>query len=355
MAFDLTQWTFLTKVLGMTINISKAPSSVKDAKGVTDTAATFDASKASKEQVAQAAVQVKAWADSIRSKGRDQATSGMNANDWDAHVAMVRGTVDDTRAMRKNIKDQLAKPDLGAEMRTELEALQLQVEDALVEALDLEPAHGPTNHVKLSRDGAGKRALLGVNPRTGKANDKAANATKFKSPGAFLTAMDFGLDSKAYKDAIAGAFDMSDPKNPKQTKDYITFSLTLEDVFGKNFLDEVDGQTVVGSKKDRAALKKAVKGKDDTEADKLLNGGMGVAKTDLKEGTINFGFFFKDGKWELSTIHPEIAMAGPDNPKNPRPAVPDLRYNRVGDHWEKRDPSRKNEWHTYDPDAESWI
>ena len=55
MALDLKQWTFLTKFLGVTIPADKAPDSVKDAKGMTDAATSFDASKATKETAKAAA------------------------------------------------------------------------------------------------------------------------------------------------------------------------------------------------------------------------------------------------------------------------------------------------------------
>ncbi len=353
MTFDLVQWRFMTKVLGWTIPESHAPQTAKSATQVSEAATTFDPDTADVPTLKTITGQVRDWADAIRDVGRDRASSGMNAQVWNAHVKTVRGTIADTAALRGKIADMLKTDDLDAATRAELEALQAQVSDALVEALDLEPAHGPNNHLKISRDGMGRRALYGKDPRGRGGTEKTKRATRFTSPEAFLQAYEAGLNSQTYTDEIAARTDRSDPDNPTvpPSKRYFKIEMPLKDIFGDNYLDAVEGQTYIGSGSQREKIAAAMRGGAPDDADALLGdgGAVGLANTDLSGGTVRIDFMYVDGAWELSTMFPQIG----DGVTRDRER--DMRYDRAADQWLRKDSRRGDNWHPYDPDTGQWI
>lgn len=365
------QWRFLTQVLGWVLPERFVPAAlsvdeiasidrVNAVSGLADDqnalgtmAAAFDAGIDDAAYLKAASAKLGAVAASIANVGRRK-PSTMSDPDWNKHVKEVRGTAADTRGMWAKIANKLKDNTLDKALRDELEAMQNALAATLMEVLDIETAHGPTNHVKITQDGAGKRALIGVSPRDGQVKDKAKNATKFSAPNDFIQALDFARKSPELANKITSVTDLTDPSNPVITQDYIKISLKLEDVFGANYADHVEGQTMVGSGQDRTALTNAMKPPlNDAAADLLLNGNMGVAPTDLTDGTITCGFMYIDGVWELSTMHPEVAKIG-TQPANPRPANPDLKYDRANDQWLKQDPLDGSNWKPYDPDKGTW-
>lgn len=298
---------------------------------------------------------------SIKALGRTKPTKASDVAAWNAAVEKVRAGRKDTEDLRKSLKAELAKPDLDPAVALELAAMKAAIDATLLEIVDLEPAHGPTNHVKISRDGAGKRALMGINPRTKKANDKTAHATKFKDPADFLDAMEFGRTHADFATQTAAAVDLSDPDNPVIHDDYITFTVPLKDVLGTDYESKLEGQTVVGSSTNRSKLKSHLKKGENTDADALL-GSMGIAPTNLKNGKMHFGFEYINGVWELSTMYPEVEKDSHGQPVNARPSTPELKYVRATDRWLKlkpADPTTKpptpEVWAPYDPDQDTWL
>ena len=341
--------------------VEKVKALPADEKATTAINAEFAANAADPEFAKAATTKLGEITGAIKALGRSKPTKQSEQAAWNAEVKKIRAGRKGTEDLRKSIKAELAKPDLDAEVAKELQAMKAAVDAALLEIVDIEPAHGPTNHVKISRDGAGKRALLGINPRNGKPKDRAANATKFKNPSDFLDAMELGRNDAKFATETAAAIDLTDPDNPVIKKDYITFTLPLKDVLGTDYESKLEGQTVVGSSNNRKQLKKDMKKADKTDADALLST-MGVAPTNLKNGVMHFGFEYIDGIWELSTMYPEVEQDSHGNPKNARPANPELKYDRAHDRWLKLKPGDASAkppvpdvWAPYDPDEDKWL
>lgn len=353
MPLDMAQWTFLTKIVGITLDPSQAPAAVVTAKAATEAAKTFDPSTADAASIKAVAEQVGDWTKTIKDTGRDQAASGMSDANWNAHVKTVRDSIAQTRELRSTIKAQLTDTTLDPKLRSELEALQAEVNAALIEAMDLEPAHGPTNHLKISPEGMCNRALFKINPRTGAATDSTTRATRFASPEAFLTALDSAMESQTFKDEVASRTTTDDTGvatvAPADT--YFKVKLDLEAVYGPDYKDMVEGQTVIGSGGQRSSLQTAMDTGNTTDAAALVGPGgpVGLAATDFTDGSVSVGFTFIDGQWELSTIFPVVAAGTTRN----RP--PEVCYDPAAGTWMKQDPARSGDWHPFNPEDDTWI
>lgn len=341
--------------------VNKVKGLPADEKAASSINSDFSANARDPEFAKAATTKLNEITGAIKALGRSKPKKQSEVAAWNAEVKKIRAGRKGTEDLRKSLKAELAKTDLDPAVAQELQAMKAAVDAALLEIVDIEPAHGPTNHVKITKDGAGKRALLGVSPRDGKPKDKAANATKFKNPSDFLDAMDYGQNDAQFATKTAAAIDMTDPDHPVVKKDYITFTVPLKDVLGTDYESKLEGQTVVGSSKNRKQLKKDMKKNDKTDADALLST-MGVAATNLKNGVMHFGFEYIDGVWELSTMYPEVEQDSSGNPKNARPTDPELKYDRSHDRWLKLKPGNASAkppvldvWAPYDPDQDKWL
>ena len=104
------------------------------------------------------------------------------------------------------------------------------------------------------------------------------NATKVMTDEAYVQAEKFIRNSQKYKDEIAEA--------EKRGRDFapVKGTIRLEDIFGKDYKQNVFGKTRIGSEKNP----------------------VGTVETDLTDGTMR-AIFRKDaaGNWNLHTMFPE--------------------------------------------------
>ncbi|MEO6590666.1 MAG: hypothetical protein ABIP06_15325 [Pyrinomonadaceae bacterium] len=136
-----------------------------------------------------------------------------------------------------------------------------------------------------------ERAMNGIDPVTGTTDDAylknadgtpknhgySKDATKFKSKESLVKTEIYIKNSQEFKDNLRSAEQNSNIR-------FEVENVKLEDVFGKNYKDEVFGKTRVGTKKNPT----------------------GSVETDFTDGTVTAVFEKgKDGKWNLFTMFPK--------------------------------------------------
>lgn len=320
-----------TKVTGLTAD-EKATKAIHD--GFKTAAADSAFVKAATAKLGEVTAKVKTL-------GRTPPTDATALATWEAEAKKIRASRAETDALRADLKTELAKPDLDADLRKELEAMKDAVDSALLEIIDLEPAHGPTNHCKPTRDAIGKRALINLNPRTGGIGGGATRATRIPDKADYLDAVTAGRSNDAFE-ANKPAADSG--------RDYFSFELPLADALGPDALTKIEGLTYVGSGSKRTQLATAMKNGQDAAAKTLIEDhGLGVSPTNLAGGTMYYGFSLEDGEWILNSMYPQVAPVddGHGNMVAPaRPGSPDLVFDPTSDEWTKEDTD--GTWKAFD-------
>jgi hypothetical protein len=159
--------------------------------------------------------------------------------------------------------DEIAEKGHGVQ-RHGAEVTERQLDARVVEGKD--PITGTTSDAfKKNIDGTPKQHQIGK------------NATKFTSKESLVKAEEFIKNSQKYKDELKEA-------NLLGGNQIVIKDVKLEDVFGKDYKNQVFGKTRVGSK----------------------NNPTGTTPTDFTDGTIR-AIFEKDakGNWNLETIFPD--------------------------------------------------
>ncbi len=335
----------------------KLPDDASAAKGLKD---QFKEGAKDPEFAKAATAKLAAIRTSVTALGRDAASSTHSEAEWKAERKKVFTARRESAELRKLVKAQLAQTDLDEDVRKELKAMADELDQTLTEMFDMEPCHGPTNHVKISRDAIGMRVMTGKNPRTGEYKDKASRATKFADSQAFLDVAARAEGSKEFDDALKDKLlELGLTKEEELTaNDWIPVKLPLKTVFGDDYLTRVEGKTLIGS---AGARNDAAQALDDGDAAtakaKLAN--LGVKNTDFKDGFAICKFVRIDDRWELGTAFPQV-RASATNTSEPiartAPAADEdsiIRYNVDKGEWEKE--KTPGDWKPWDIESRTWA
>jgi hypothetical protein len=213
--------------------------------------------------------------------------------------------------LRQDLVELLADPgDLDPDQIAALRAMKERADANLLRLMDIEPSHGPVNHVTVSDDGLMNRVSRGINPRYGNPQSGPSRATRM-DPEAWLDASDqvrirttpegaSTLDGMApsMRDLIEPAFDEA----IEQGQSFFRVSdVPLEDLLGPDWATKVDGFVKVGS------------GNPNPRAAPMGAGDF--------SGTATVQYNLVDGQWEMSSLYPNHSggprpgtMGGPPTP-----------------------------------------
>gem|GEM_PF-5295241 len=221
--------------------------------------------------------------------GRKAPTIEPNKTQWDEQAKVLREAREEVADLRVQVNNKLANTDgMTPDEIDELVKLKEKLDDNLLKLYDIDPAHGPVNHVYVTDEGLMDRVGRNINPQYKEAQASSpAKATRFKDKSDFLDAAEvarFSPDdvAKAHptvQSSYADALDL-DP-------DMQIFSakIPLEDLLGSGYADKLDGFWRVGSQS------------GDLRASKLPSGAF-----DGQTGTAVYKKV--DGEWELYSLYP---------------------------------------------------